>query len=134
MNETIFLIVDLFCGACGTTTGFAQAEIDGNSIAKVIACVNHDPKAIKSHWQNHPDVKHFEEDIRTLDLTELIKTVNWWKERYPDGGIVLDPFMGAGTTALVARKLGRNYVGIELNPQYVKIAEDRLKKQLGMFQ
>lgn len=48
-------------------------------------------------------------------------------------GIVLDPFMGAGTTALVARKLNRNFIGIELNPAYVKIAEKRLKKELGMF-
>ncbi len=48
-------------------------------------------------------------------------------------GIVLDPFMGAGTTALTARKLGRNYVGIELNPQYVEIAQRRLQKELGMF-
>ena len=44
----------------------------------------------------------------------------------PVGGVVLDPFMGAGTTALVARELGRHYVGIELNPEYVGIAERRL--------
>lgn len=52
----------------------------------------------------------------------------------PEGGIVLDPFMGAGTTALVARKLNRNYIGIELNPKYVDIANKRLKKELGIFQ
>jgi DNA modification methylase len=45
----------------------------------------------------------------------------------PPGGVVLDPFMGAGTTAVVARKLGRQYVGIELNPEYVKIANKRLE-------
>lgn len=50
-----------------------------------------------------------------------------------EGGIVLDPFMGAGTTALVARKLNRNFIGIELNPEYIKIAEARLKRELGMF-
>jgi DNA modification methylase len=44
----------------------------------------------------------------------------------PEGGIVLDPFMGAGTTALVARECYRNYIGIELNAEYVKIAEGRL--------
>jgi DNA modification methylase len=52
----------------------------------------------------------------------------------PEGGIVLDPFMGAGTTALVARKLNRNFIGIELNPVYVKLANRRLIKELGMFQ
>lgn len=51
----------------------------------------------------------------------------------PENGIVLDPFMGAGTTALVARKLGRNFIGIELNPDNVKMANERLERELGMF-
>lgn len=51
----------------------------------------------------------------------------------PEGGIVLDPFMGAGTTAMVARKLNRNYVGCELNPEYIKIAQNRIHNELGMF-
>jgi DNA modification methylase len=51
----------------------------------------------------------------------------------PENGIVLDPFMGAGTTALVAKKLSRNYIGFELNPAYIKIAEKRLYKEIGMF-
>lgn len=42
--------------------------------------------------------------------------------------VVLDPFMGSGTTALVARSLGRRYVGIELNPDYIDMAERRLAK------
>lgn len=40
--------------------------------------------------------------------------------------IVLDPFVGSGTTCLVAKRLGRNYLGIELNPEYVKIANNSL--------
>lgn len=47
----------------------------------------------------------------------------------PENGIVLDPFMGVGTTGLVAQKLVRNYIGIELNPEYIKIAEERLKNK-----
>jgi DNA modification methylase len=46
----------------------------------------------------------------------------------PDGGIVLDPFMGAGTTGVVCADLGRNYIGIELNPEYVHIANERIKQ------
>jgi len=49
----------------------------------------------------------------------------------PEGGVVLDPFMGAGTTALVASKLDRKYIGFELNEEYVKIAHTRLHRQLG---
>ena len=44
----------------------------------------------------------------------------------PEGGIVLDPFVGSGTTVLVAQKLGRNYVGIDSNPKYCEIARGRL--------
>ena len=52
----------------------------------------------------------------------------------PENGIVLDPFMGSGTTAVVARKLNRNYVGFELNPDYQKIANRKLNRELGIFQ
>lgn len=45
----------------------------------------------------------------------------------PVGGVVYDPFMGSGTTALVARRHGRNYIGSELNPEYVAIARERLR-------
>lgn len=44
----------------------------------------------------------------------------------PTGGVVLDPFMGSGTTALVARQLGCSFIGIELNPAYVLLARQRL--------
>ena len=42
------------------------------------------------------------------------------------GGVVLDPFFGSGTTAVVATNHGRNYIGIELNPDYVELAKQRL--------
>ncbi len=45
----------------------------------------------------------------------------------PKGGIVLDPFFGAGTTGIVSMKNGRNYIGIELNPEYAEMAENRIK-------
>jgi DNA modification methylase len=51
----------------------------------------------------------------------------------PEDGIVLDPFMGSGTTALVARKLNRNYIGFELNKEYIKIANRRMISELGLF-
>lgn len=43
------------------------------------------------------------------------------------GDIVLDPFMGIGTTAVACKELGRNYIGIELNKEYCEIAERRIK-------
>lgn len=42
------------------------------------------------------------------------------------GGVVLDPFMGSGTTAKVAQRFDRHYVGFEINPEYVEIAKKKL--------
>ena len=51
----------------------------------------------------------------------------------PKGGTVLDPFGGAGTTGLVADRLGRNAILIELNPEYAAMAERRIRRDAGMF-
>jgi site-specific DNA-methyltransferase (cytosine-N4-specific) len=49
----------------------------------------------------------------------------------PRGGLVLDPFLGTGTTAVVAQRLGRRWVGIELNREYVDMARRRLLHEGG---
>lgn len=51
----------------------------------------------------------------------------------PQKGTVLDPFGGAGTTGLVADRLGRDAILIELNPEYAAIAERRIAGDMGMF-
>jgi DNA modification methylase len=44
----------------------------------------------------------------------------------PEGGVVLDPFCGSGTVGVVAKRQGKEFVGLELNPEYVKIAKKRI--------
>ncbi len=51
----------------------------------------------------------------------------------PEGGVVLDPFSGAGTTGIVAKKFNRKAILIELNPEYNVIAKERINQQFGMF-
>jgi len=65
---------------------------------------------------NHPTVK-------PLKLMEYLCTLT----KTPSGGIVLDPFLGSGTTAMAAKKTGRTYIGIEQDKDYCKIAEARIK-------
>ena len=49
-----------------------------------------------------------------------------------NANIVLDPFMGSGTTAVVAKKLDRQFIGIDISPEYCKMAEERLINPLSI--
>lgn len=89
MDNIRLLYIDLFCGAGGTSSGVEYAKLYGNKCAKVVACVNHDKNAILSHAANHPDVLHFTEDIRTLELSPMVDHINRMKAKYPDAYIVL---------------------------------------------
>lgn len=72
------LYVDLFCGAGGVTTGISQ--VPG---VHVVACVNHDAKAIESHAANYPETLHFTEDIRTLNTAPMVERLEMMRGRYP---------------------------------------------------
>lgn len=69
-NVNIYWI-DLFAGAGGTSTGIHLAHPN----TKVIACVNHDANAIKSHALNHPEAKHLMEDIRDFEVVKKLKII-----------------------------------------------------------
>ena len=49
----------------------------------------------------------------------------------PKNGLIIDPFAGAGTTGVVAKKNNRNFIGIELNPKYIEIAQRRINNTQG---
>ena len=89
MGKIKLLYIDLFCGAGGTSTGVENARLKGRKCAKVVACVNHDVNAIKSHQANHPDTLHFTEDIRTLELSPLVLHLQKMKTKFPDAKTVL---------------------------------------------
>ena len=70
-------------------------------------------RAVKADLRIHPAEK-------PIDLLEKILSKHREK-------LVLDPFLGSGTTILAAKRLKKNFIGIEISPDYVKIAEARLK-------
>lgn len=78
------IFVDLFAGAGGVTSGVERAKINGSKVCKVIAAVNHDELAIQSHAANHPDVMHFSEDIKMLNVLKLLDVVNRARRQYPN--------------------------------------------------
>lgn len=51
----------------------------------------------------------------------------------PENGVIYDPFMGAGTTAFVAFKYHRNFIGSEINPEYIKLANKRIAEMLQQY-
>lgn len=92
---------------------------DGTALNKLDDCENynrvfHFPVVTK---KEHPTQKPVELMARLIRLSS------------PEGGTVLDPFLGSGTTAVAAQRLGRKYIGIEKNQRFYRIAENRLKEE-----
>lgn len=89
MNQPKFIVIDLFCGAGGTSLGFERAKYNGKNIAEVIACVNHDALAIRNHSLNFPNCIHFTEDVRSLDLRTLKAIARHYRKKYPEAKLIL---------------------------------------------
>ncbi len=92
--------------------GFTIIKIYGNSLKRdIIEC---SVEAIKG--RKHPAI--YPEYI----IQELLMLLT------KKDSVVLDPFIGSGTTAIACKKLGRNYIGIDINPPYCEYARERLQK------
>jgi DNA modification methylase len=52
------------------------------------------------------------------------------KAKVPEGGTVLDPYMGSGTTGVACIRTGRNFIGVEKDEKYFEIAAERIRREL----
>ncbi len=77
-------------------------------------------KNVFAYANSHRQTKHPTE--KPLDLIKLIVRVS-----SNENDLVVDPFMGSGTTAVACKALGRTFLGFELEPEYIKMANERLK-------
>lgn len=106
------------CSVCGSPW---RRQIDVKDPEKALG---------KSYHDHADDFGRGQHAVPSAETAPYRVTAGWapscTHEALPVPCIVLDPFMGSGTTALVAATLGRDYLGIELNPEYVAIAEKRL--------
>lgn len=87
--------------------------------------VGYNPKDIWSVSRIHAEAPEREDHPTQKPLEIIERIIN---ASSPEEGVVLDPFMGSGTTAIACIKLNRNYIGFEINPQYCKMVEKRIKK------
>jgi site-specific DNA-methyltransferase (adenine-specific) len=92
--------------------GFTIIKITGNAMKKDL---------IESPVEITKDNKHLAVYPLYI-IQELVKLLS------NNDDIVLDPFCGSGTTCIAAKNLGRKYLGIEINPEYVALSEKRIKK------
>ncbi|RQO79170.1 DNA methyltransferase [Pedobacter sp. KBW01] len=97
-DDVEFLVIDEFAGFGGTTKAFALSKAK----SLVIAAINHDEKAITSHWLNHPEVEHYNEDITLMygkvingilfkspEMMRLIRLVDIYRACYPNAKLIL---------------------------------------------
>lgn len=96
----------------------------GNNTLRERRPYQHDCYTHKSVGQEsvegHPTVKPLS------IIRDLVSRAN-------ESDIIFDPFLGSGTTAVAAKQLGRNFIGVEINPEYCRIAEERLKQEVLPF-
>lgn len=106
------------CSKCGAPW---VREVEKEFESGQIGTRNSGPKGLddSSRWGDYPRGYTSTSDLGLYPLCDCNS------ETRP--GICYDPFMGSGTTALVARSLGRDYIGSELSPDYIAIAEERLR-------
>jgi DNA modification methylase len=98
----------------------AEPRGDSGSAARFFYCAKATTEE-RGEGNNHPTVKPVE---LMRWLTRLVT---------PKGGLVLDPFMGSGSTALACDAEQFNFIGCELSADYAAIAERRIRDAAGMF-
>lgn len=83
------IVVDLFCGAGGTSEGIENALFNNNKCSSIIVGINHDKKAIYSQSVNHPLAYYTDEDIRFANLVPIQNIIKILRERYPQCPIII---------------------------------------------
>ena len=106
----------------GKGDGFCGIELAWTSF-------NQGLKKFRFKWNGmlQEDMAHKEERVHPTQ--KPVKLMEWCLLKYSQpGDLILDPFLGSGTTAVACVKTGRNYIGIEKEPKYVETALKRLEK------
>jgi site-specific DNA-methyltransferase (adenine-specific) len=102
---------------CKTNSNYGYHKIVENDLGNL----KH-PKSIISISKTHPSKSQHPTEKPEELIELLIKTYT------NEGDLILDPFLGSGTTAVACKALKRNFIGIEISPEYCEIARQRLRQ------
>ena len=70
-----------------------------------------------------------EKENRVHPTQKPVPLMRWCLEKLPESMIILDPYLGSGSTVVACKELGRKFIGIEINPKYCEIAQRRLAQE-----
>lgn len=104
------------------SSGEKQEGLDEFENQKLSGVQNNKYLGVDSAGLRKPSNKNFHPTVKPLDLMAYLVTLG-----SRDNDLILDPFMGSGTTAIACRILNRRFIGFEINKEYHRIAEARLK-------
>jgi site-specific DNA-methyltransferase (adenine-specific)/modification methylase len=96
---------------------FADCELAWTNLKKAVRRV---------YWRWHGMIRKGD-DVRRHPTQKPVGVMEWCLTHIPDAETILDPFMGSGTTGVACAKMGRKFVGIELDPDYFDIACERIR-------
>lgn len=118
-----FHVWDKHCGRAGDDS-FSDAEFIWISRRGKARIVRHLWKGVLRDSENHSG-------RRTHPSQKPVEVMLWCVNLFPDSKIILDPFMGSGSTGVAAAKLGRSFIGIEIDERYFDIACRRIADALA---
>lgn len=99
---------------------FADAEVAWTSLAQSIRIFDFSRAKMLQENKQHPTQKP-------------LALMTWCLSLVPAAGLILDPFLGSGTTLVAAKQLGRRAIGIEIEEKYCEIAVNRLRQEVMIF-
>jgi len=107
------------------TGNFADCELAWTSFPSAV-------RKIKYRWNGMLQGNMLEKEKRVHPTQKPQPVMRWILEKYAQkSDLILDPFMGSGTTLCACQELGMDFIGIEIDPEYCKIAEKRIFNTQG---
>jgi site-specific DNA-methyltransferase (adenine-specific) len=110
-----------------------RGEMNGNDFSDcelAWTSFNQPIRKLTHVWNGMLQQKGMKKEKRTHPTQKPTRVMEWCINFTQDVYIILDPFLGSGTTAVAAKNLGRKCIGIEIEEKYLKIAKERLRQEV----